>query len=417
MIRQPIRRTHPNRPVRAFRSSVTPANLKPLLETPSFSQDVSTEYPVPAWFKKEPCEVSVIVPLRKVGLDQLASSNWSSSRTVEYVFVDDNCPDNSKEKLVHLFQNQSLGKIIYNNQHLGWGESCNIGARFANGKYLIFAHPQLCCQSLWIDTLIAGLEKYQIVGGTTIYQTGMWSNSISAGLEWSWEDMAFNEIGMQVYRGQKLPRPFDKNDCPNDLFELRPVEACSSKLLATTAEYFSELGGFETYNDPFSEGADLCLTARENGGQIGCAFCSVYRNYFHKPQISTSFRVKWVSSNRLDSLVQDKRKAKSPVTSILIQKNGDAMTAATLVPALKKKYPGCKVFFATDCEEVSPHVDGIIHDLSDTERLFQLYYNLDAEHDLVRLARKVGVSIEDCLVLQNEPYIQQEGVYAKEEKR
>ena len=85
---------------------------------------------------------------------------------------------------------------------------------------------------------------------------------------------------------------------------------------------------------------------------------------------------------------------------------GDVLMASGVAAALKKKYPHCKIMFNTDSPEIfvnSPYVDRTIQTHEISERLFQLYYNLDAAYEfrphtniLEAYADTVGVLVEDC---------------------
>jgi ADP-heptose:LPS heptosyltransferase len=91
---------------------------------------------------------------------------------------------------------------------------------------------------------------------------------------------------------------------------------------------------------------------------------------------------------------------------------GDVFVAAAVCPALKKKYPDCRIYFATECHHSlhgNPFVDFIIK--PDPQRQFDLVINLDAAYEarqsenfLKCYADKAGVPVEDCeLFVKNDP--------------
>lgn len=129
-----IQRRH--RPLKAHRN---PSNdPRSLLAAPANGTKMATEFPTPAWFRKnEKVDVSIIIPLyksRAVVADLIQS--WpmnDTARTWEIIFVDDKCPLNSKEAVVHAWEYKAkssgkmIGKIIYNTENKGYGLACNIG--------------------------------------------------------------------------------------------------------------------------------------------------------------------------------------------------------------------------------------------------------------------------------------------------
>jgi ADP-heptose:LPS heptosyltransferase len=83
---------------------------------------------------------------------------------------------------------------------------------------------------------------------------------------------------------------------------------------------------------------------------------------------------------------------------------GDVLVAAAVCPALKKKYPDSRIYFATECHQSlhgNPAIDFVIK--PDPQRVFDLVINLDnayennqSENFLKSYADKAEVPLEDC---------------------
>jgi GT2 family glycosyltransferase len=424
------------RPPKGQRSAQV-VNPKLLLNTPNFSGKFCIEYPTPIWFKSvDKVDVSIIVPLYKSeevvkGLIQ----SWNiinDGLNVEIIFVDDQCPRNSKDTVVKQWTLRKkeleesnikhVGKILYNTVNVGFGMTCNAGADVATGDYLIFLNADTLVTKNWIKPIIDLLKDKEvgIVGNLQIKKGGPWDGTIdSAGSEWSWTGMSFLHIGRHTYNYKGLTQPFNLNVAPKSLFKVAEREMVTGCCIGIRRELFKTIGGFNpNYRIGYWEDSDLCLTVREKGYKIMFQPDSkIYHLLGHTQSGAHKFQDynrnfffnKWVNTGRIDSLIVAKRENAPKINTILLNRresNGDVLLAAALAPALKKKYPNCSIYFSTKCKEVlegNPFIDRIIEDKDVTERLFQVYYNLDMtyenrpfSHMLEAYADTVGVKMEDC---------------------
>ena len=427
--------THIKSPVIKPLSLSPQHEMKLLMETPSHTPGNCYIDPnVPSWFdKKDEVDVSVIVPLyksREVIKEQIAGWRLDSGINVEIIYVDDNCPNKSREEVALSWQNRvkevshiGVGKIIVKTKNSGFGHSCNLGASFAKGKYLIFLNSDTTVTSNWIKPIVELLKDKDIgiVGNLQIKDGGTWHGTIDgAGSEWLWQGMAFVHIGRHCYNGQNIPKPFKLEDAPKDILQVSEREMVTGCCFGIRKEVFDAIGGFDlNYRVGYWEDADICLTVKEAGYKV---YFTPESKIFHKLGHSNSslhpfhdfnrsyFMNKWVASNRIDPLIKSSRATLPPVTEILIKRNGangDVLLASAIAPALKKKYPNSKITFATQCPDVlkaNSYIDKVAS-LIDTnlERKYSLYYNLDLAYEnrptmgiLQAYAMQVGVPLKDC---------------------
>jgi ADP-heptose:LPS heptosyltransferase/GT2 family glycosyltransferase len=405
---------------------------KTLVTTPEFEKCLALEFPTPPWFAKtnNPL-VSVIVPLYKsqeVIHDFIRSWNIKNTLDVELIFVDDHCPNHSKDVVIKecLARKDEwmngVGKIVAHVNNCGFGTACNTGAAYASGKYLVFINADTVLTPTWLSPIIKRLEdtKIGIVGNLQLKHGGMWHGSIdSAGSEWSWQDMCFVHIGRHIYQNKQLKTPFFPDQSPKDILTPGTREMVTGCCIGIRKELFLEIGGFNpNYRIGYWEDSDICMTVQEKGYQVFFEPTSVIYHklghtgsghHRHHDFNRNYFINKWVNSGRIDQFVSHPRQSPLNIKNILIKRNeanGDVLVAAAVAPALKKKYPGCKILFHTRCKEIvenNPFIDRIIDDVEVSERLFQVFYNLDMVYEsrpytnlLQSYADAVGVNIEDC---------------------
>lgn len=430
------------RPLKVHKSTHKLHGTATLVEVPNAGTKQSIEYPVPKWFKYSGSpKVSVIVPIYKSqGVLADLIDSWPLEDDVEIIFVDDHCPNNSKDAVVKLWGKRlselknGVGKIIFNIENKGYGTACNVGAEHASGEYIIFLNADTKVTPGWIDPIIELLQDKTvgIVGNMQIKEGGMWDNTIdSAGSEWTWAASSFVHIGRHSYKKQNIPMPYTLENAPADICTVAEREMVTGCCLAMRKDLYEYVGGYNpNYRIGYWEDAEICMTVRELGYKVLFQPKSVI---YHKLSHTNSgghefqdfnrsfFFNKWVSSYRIDKLVADKRETSPNVGTVLLKRsgaNGDVLVASAVAPAIKKMYPGCKITFCTNCKDVlanNPYIDKIIDSSDLHERAFQVYYNFDMIYEyrpntniLDAYAEAVGAVRENCkLYLHKEALYQQ----------
>lgn len=419
IISPPKKRPKPERSHRKIQSH----DFGVLLDLPYSTTMTAIQYPTPPWFTStQKPEVSIVVPVYRQSAEVLIESLDLSveGMRVEVVFVDDNCPVDSKQLVLKEWEKKKdklkgpVGRIYHSTATQGWTACCNIGAEKAMGDIVVFLHPDVKVGPGWLRPMVRLLRKAEIgvVGGMQIDGDTM----LDAGSQWVWDKEDFGGVGRSVYNGKPISRPFKLDNCPEDLFQMQEREAVSSYCMAVRRADFLDLGGFSpnVSNAKWAD-ADFCAFVREKGLKVVCQPGSpVERKPDDKPDRYEShgkhyFVNRWITSGRYDRLAFVNRPTPAPEIELLLVRrraaHGDVLMAASVLPALKKKYPKAKVVFSTDCPEIlqnNPHVDKIVEEHS--ERHFQLYINLDMVYEyrpnvnmLTAYAEAAGVSPRDCV--------------------
>lgn len=411
-----------DKPTKAIRKKQT-KDFGTLLDLPYSTTSTAVQYPTPDWFTyKQKADVSVIVPIHRNLCAELIEG-WdlgADGYYVELIFVDDNCPVDSKSSVITAWAKRRnelrgpVGRIFYSMATQGWPACCNIGAEKASANVIVFLNPNAKVSPGWLRPLVKSLRKMD-VGATAGMLINDQEDSISdSGSEWQWESEDFGVIGRTIYNGTQISKPFRLNNCPEDLFSSGEREVINSSCMAIRREEFVNLGGFSA-NLTSREwaDADLCYRLREKGLKVLSMPASPVSLDVKDTQDShwitgkNYFLNKWVVSGRLNGLTKEARKEYAEPEHILVRRgsaHGDVLIATSVLPALKKKYPKARISFSTYHPEIlegNPHVNEVFEGRS--ERRFDMYINLDMAYEyrpntniLTAYAEACGVSVGDC---------------------
>lgn len=414
----------PHRPERAIRKTQK-HDVGLILNLP-YSNNYATEYLTPDWFSySKRADISVIVPLYKTPLDSFVDS-WDLScegARVELIFVDDNCPWRSKERVAASWESRKseisnpIGRVFYTQTTQGWGACCNIGAERATGRTLVFMHPSGKLFPGWASSFLRALNKKDvgIVGGLHVDEVQ--DSVLNAGREWNWKMGRFAEIGFEIFNGKAISNPFHMNNVPTSIFSSGEREAVNGTFMAVKKSDFLEWGGFSPCLTCQSwSSADLCLLVKERRKKViyepsaRIYLPSSNRSETDDRHDTVYFHNKWITSRRIDGLVKAQREEQpSEIRTILVRRQGgpsDVLIASAIAPALRKKYPESRIVFATNSPDVlygNPWIDQVLEEYS--ERQFDLFLNLDMSYEfrpntniLTAYAESAGVDVSDCRI-------------------
>jgi GT2 family glycosyltransferase len=393
------------------------------------------EYNTPDWFRAtEKADVSVIVPLWKsaeVVKDLIASWPLDEGLKVEAIFVDDQCPANSKGAVVQAWERRRgelkapVGKIIVNNTNVGFAPSCNQGARHATGDYLIFLNADTRLTPNWIMPMIETLRQpgVGLVGNLQLKEGGSYHGRIdSAGSQWNWHSLLFEHIGRNIWDGGPLAHPVLPSEAPPAMLQEAEREMVTGCCMALTSQLYKEIDGFDIrFRIGYWEDSDLCMRVREKGYKIIFQPRSVI---WHKGSHTASvghayglnnlrvFRNRWYNTARMDPYIFTRRPTAPPeIKTILVRRlgsSGDVMQATAILPALKKKHPNAKIVFQTQAGfvlEGNSYLEAVDWSLENLSRgrVFDYVVNLDLCHEYhphwsmqESFAFEAGVPLADC---------------------
>ena len=209
--------------------------------------------------KDEGCpSVSIIVvnfngkELLKLCLTSLLTTNYPN---FEVIVVDNASTDGSVESTKKLFGSCPYVRIVENRENSGHAEGCNIGARVAKGRYLVFldSDTELKAQN-WLWELVKVMESDESIG---LAQAKVVLAEDKRRLDYVCT--AIDALGTWAatygLKEDKLKENFE-------------VLAASSGCCIIRREVFNEVGGFDPDYFIYDDDTDLSLRARLLGCKI-----------------------------------------------------------------------------------------------------------------------------------------------------
>lgn len=275
---------------------------------------------IPEWFlNNNNVDVSVIIPLYKssnVIKEQIHHWHFDEKYTIEIIYVNDCCPQNSYKEVLEtweIYKKNNIGNIILNQQNIGYGLSCNEGSKIAKGEYLIFLNADCVVTKNWIHPIIDLLKdkKNGIVGNLQLKSDEKTIDS--AGSEWCWGTKNFQHIGRSIYKGKLLNKPFTLDTAPQDILKIEEKEMITGCCFGIRKDLFYDLNGFDkNYKVGYWEDADLCLRVRCDGYRVMFQPNSKIIHYGghtgsfnhkYKKQNADFFYRRWIKNNKINSQI------------------------------------------------------------------------------------------------------------------
>jgi len=204
----------------------------------------------------EEVEVSVVIPV----FNQLSFTDAclvslqavQEQPRFEVIIVDDCSTDRTAELV------PQIPGIIYlrNETNSGFIVSCNLGAKKARGKYLVFLNNDTVVKAGWLSALLdtfAEEPQAGIVGSKLVYPDGRLQEA--GGI--IWQDASGWNYGK-----------FDDPQKPEYNY-LREVDYCSAAALMIPKALFLSVGGFDSRYEPaYYEDTDLAFKVRRAGYKV-----------------------------------------------------------------------------------------------------------------------------------------------------
>ena len=178
----------------------------------------------------------------------------------EIIIVDDDSTQESVTNYYHTLHDVEISlKVVQGNKPFNYSQACNIGARFADGEYLLFLNNDTeVISSSWLDELIlfASIMKIGIVGGKLLYPDHTIQH---AGIIMGLEGHA-SHIFLGSFEGD--PSMY------GSINWYRNYSAVTGACMMMRKQVFDEAGGFdENYKLVFSD-IDICLRTIRAGYRV-----------------------------------------------------------------------------------------------------------------------------------------------------
>lgn len=180
----------------------------------------------------------------------------------EIIIVDNASPNDDPTVITTQF---SSVRIVQSKENIGFGKANNLGARYADGKYLFLLNPDTYLVNNAIYELFSYLEKHSdvaIVGGN-LYSEDMQPNiSYECSYPGCW--LEINNLLMNIPNRLRYGKNYSFNYTSHPLNVSYVVGAD----LMIRVSSFNLVNGFDSQFFMYAEEVDLCYRIKKNGGKI-----------------------------------------------------------------------------------------------------------------------------------------------------
>jgi hypothetical protein len=149
-------------------------------------------------------------------------------------------------------------KIIEHQKNIGFGSGINLGAKIAEGEFLLILNPDTEILSENIGSVIGEFEKNNeigIIGGGIVDGKNSWQQW-SAGKEISFFNLIKNNLGF--HKSKSIWNNLKTTEC----------DWVAGTAMFIRKKFFKEIGGFDGNFFMYFEDMDLCRRARKANKKI-----------------------------------------------------------------------------------------------------------------------------------------------------
>lgn len=235
---------------------------------------------------KKCCLVSIIIANRD-GLENLkvllpSIAHTTSCNIIEMILVDNNSNDDSIAYAKSYSEYYPV-IVIKNDHSMSLSEANNVGAKTANGNYLLFMSNNTEVTRGWLDELLDVVvhdKKAGAIGSRLIYPR-VPKGASNEGRSYRVQHAGIGFKGVQR-EGSFFIQPYNMaNGDYLDCSELDPVRraAVTAAVLLVSKEAFARIGGFDERYVYGYEDVDLCLKLDKVGYHNYCCPKSIVYHY------------------------------------------------------------------------------------------------------------------------------------------
>lgn len=184
----------------------------------------------------------------------------------EIIVVDNNSQDGSKELIKNDFQ---MVNYIESKTNLGFGKACNLGAKNANGKYLMMLNPDTIISKNTLSFGINYLENHSevgILGPKILNQDGSFQFQCRRSFPTPLNAFAYMSGLSKIFPKSKIFGAYNLTYLPID--EECSPDAVSGACFFIPKELFLQIGGFDEQFFMYGEDLDLCAKVKQAGFSI-----------------------------------------------------------------------------------------------------------------------------------------------------
>ncbi|MBI4096241.1 MAG: glycosyltransferase family 2 protein [Candidatus Levybacteria bacterium] len=174
-------------------------------------------------------------------------------KEIEIIVVDNNSVDDSVLAISSLFLKNFSVKLILNKENLGFAKGCNIGAKAAKGKYILFLNSDTQVEDEGFIQMAVFLDKnpkIAILGGKLRNSDG--SIQRSAGKFYNLLSLIIMLFGLERFGFLR--------SSPN---KIQKVDWVSGACMMVRSDIFKKLSGFDESLFMYVEDMEICFRAKK----------------------------------------------------------------------------------------------------------------------------------------------------------
>ncbi len=239
---------------------------------------------------------------------------------LEVIVVDNNSFDGSADYINQKFKNNPSVRLIESKINLGFAKANNIGAKAANGKYLLILNPDTVVQEDTIEKTIDFYEKDSLCGGVSC-KLVLPNGKLDLACRRS-----FPTPSASIYRILGLSKLFPRSKIFSrynltylDENETYEVEAICGAFMLIRKDIYDKVNGFDEDYFMYGEDLDLCFRIKNSGYKI-FYFAGTSTIHF-KGESTRKSSLSYVNNfyGAMRIFVQKNLKKKSSLLNILIR--------------------------------------------------------------------------------------------------
>jgi hypothetical protein len=193
----------------------------------------------------------------------LESLEGSSNYIKEIIIIENDSPDKHETQMFCNTFDGNLEIKFRLNENVGFGKSCNLGAKISKSKYILFLNPdtRLLEDSIKILYEHMYLSEADIVGGKALDYKGKMHGSVVRMPNLFVGLFEFSNLG-KLLGIEKAHNHFYYDDIDvTNLTRDEEVDAVSGAYLLVSRQAFNNIGGFDDRFFMYLEDVDFCKRA------------------------------------------------------------------------------------------------------------------------------------------------------------
>jgi GT2 family glycosyltransferase len=217
--------------------------------------------------------VSIIIVNYNAGdlLRRCVASVFASDKKVEIIIIDNASDDTSVEHLLLSFpENQGL-QVCRNEVNVGFAKACNMGAKMATGKHLLYLNPDTIVEPNAIILLAKTLDQNPsagMVGGLIVNPDGSEQPGCRRSVPTPWLSLV-KILGLSRLKWFRHSLFSDFSNLQTPLPEQAiSVEAISGACMMVRRQALLDVGGLDEEYFLHCEDLDWCMRFRQIGWEI-----------------------------------------------------------------------------------------------------------------------------------------------------